>query len=402
MQKSVVKSLPTVIGCLAVQLCVGILYLWSVFKTPVVEAFNWTSEAATMVSSYMLFAFVFGILIGGIMQDKTNPQLVATIGCILFCGGIMITSFLTAENISMMYFTYCIISGLGCGMTYGSVLSCMQKWMPHRRGLAAGLAVAAFGLSTVVFTPISEWLMSRMSVSSTFRVLAITFFVISMIACLFIKLPTKEYISSLKLSKAKTSGEKNLNLAQAIKTVPFWCIFLYMLFVNATWTLALPLVKDLAIERGLSSNLATLTLTMTGIFSAAGRLILAAVSDKLGRAKSMGLIALITLVCALFLIFITSFAYSIVVWFAVAVYGAGSAVTPAMVTDLYGPKYSGTNYGVIALALGLSSVIFNAISTGILKGEPVPTFIMGACTALVALTLMIIVHRIVSKKKKAA
>jgi OFA family oxalate/formate antiporter-like MFS transporter len=79
-------------GCLCVQLCVGILYLWSVFKMPVVHYFNWNTAAANMVSSYMLFAFVLGNLIGGFFQDKTNPKLVATIGCILFCSGVFLSS----------------------------------------------------------------------------------------------------------------------------------------------------------------------------------------------------------------------------------------------------------------------------------------------------------------------
>jgi len=399
LKKNNAKALPTIICCIAVNLCVGILYLWSAFKTPVVETYNWTNEAATMVSSYMLFAFVIGLLVGGFIQDKKGPRLTATIGCILFCGGIILTSFLSASNIAFIYLTYCVISGFGCGMTYGSVLAFMQRWMPHRRGLASGIAVAAFGLSTVIFTPLSNAMIGRVEVQNTFRILGVAFLVVTMAACFFVRLPSEEYIKSLNLP-ASAAGGRNMTLGEASKTLSFWGMFFYLLLLNATWTLAVPLVKDLGLARGLSENLAVLTLTLTGVCSAAGRLCLSALSDKIGRTKTLCLISLVTVACAVCLVFAKSYLYSVAILFAVAVYGAGGAVAPAMTVDLFGPKNSGRNYGVICLSLGASSVLFNAISTGILKGDPAPTFIMGACTAVISFFLMILISS-ASKKQMA-
>jgi MFS family permease len=72
--KTNAPAIASVVGCLIIQICVGILYLWSVFKTPIVDSFNWSIEAATMVSSYMLFAFVTGNLIGGFLNDRKGPR----------------------------------------------------------------------------------------------------------------------------------------------------------------------------------------------------------------------------------------------------------------------------------------------------------------------------------------
>ncbi|MCD7749783.1 MAG: hypothetical protein LUH42_07015, partial [Oscillospiraceae bacterium] len=108
MKKRNMNPLPAIIGALVVQLCVGILYLWSVFKTPIVTAFNWNASAAGMVSSYMIFAFVFGNLIGGFINDKKGPKLTCFLGVILFSLGVGLTSLLTEKTISLIYVTYAV------------------------------------------------------------------------------------------------------------------------------------------------------------------------------------------------------------------------------------------------------------------------------------------------------
>lgn len=116
------KSNPwiSIIACLVVQLCVGILYLWSAFKGNIVAAFSVgmdetaaaaVSSAATMVSSYMIFAFVFGNLIGGFLNDKKGPKFTCFAGVILFSAGIAISAFV--KTIALLDLTYAIMAGLG-------------------------------------------------------------------------------------------------------------------------------------------------------------------------------------------------------------------------------------------------------------------------------------------------
>lgn len=116
-----------VVACLLIQLCVGILYLWSVFNNAVTEHFGWNARSASMVSSFMIFGFVLGNLIGGFLQDKTNPRLISFVGCFMFCLGIFLTSLLTEKTVALIYLTYSGLGGLGCGFAYGCVLSCLQK-----------------------------------------------------------------------------------------------------------------------------------------------------------------------------------------------------------------------------------------------------------------------------------
>lgn len=398
------SPVPAIVGCLLVQLCVGILYLWSVFRTPIVLAFDWSDNAAKMVSSYMLFAFVFGNLIGGFINDKKGPRFTSFLGVILFSLGIGLTGLLTPDSIALINVTYSLLAGLGSGIAYGACISCVQKWMPHRRGLASGLAVSAFGLSTVIFTPVSRWLMDAFTSAETgivdfqavFFILAAVFFVIGILACFLISLPSQSYLSGLPMPAGRNTASvavKDYTLPQAIRTVPFWCIFFTIFFINGTWNLTVPLIYDLGVERGLTAAAATFCVSFTGIPNAAGRLIMAAISDRLGRTLTLSILSLLTLAGALLMTFVGGYAYIVVVALIAFAYGGPSAINAAMSTDFFGARNSGTNYGVIMLALGLSSVFFNMVSNSLLGGKVIPTFIMAAGTAVVPLILMAVIQR---------
>ena len=400
------KLLPAVIGCLVVQLCVGILYVWSVFKQPAIDFFGWESGSVNLVASFMLFCFCFGNLIGGIIQDRIGPKPVCIMGVCLFGGGILISSFLPATSpIILFYLTYCLIAGMGSGFAYGAVLSCMQKWFPHKRGFASGLGASAFGLSTVVFSPVISALLNAVGLSRTLLILAILFIVVGLIACMFISLPDQAYLASLNLPAANSpaGADSSKTLGQAVKMLPFWLLFLGCFLFNGTWNMLTPLIKGLGMERGLSESLAVLCVSLTGLTNAAGRLVMASLSDKLGRINTLHVLCVMTIACALLLIFVPGYAYLIVVLITAFAYGGPAAVNPATSTDFFGPKYSGTNYGVIMLALGLSSVVFNAISNALYNatGAYTMTFIMGAVTAALSIVIYAVIDRL-NKKQKAA
>lgn len=407
------KMLRSIVACLVVQLCVGILYLWSAFKGNIVAAYGWSSSAASMVSSYMIFAFVFGNLIGGFINDKKGPKLTCFLGIILFALGIGLTAFV--RTAALFDLTYAVMAGLGSGFAYGACISCIQKWLPHKRGLASGLACSAFGLSTVVFTPVSNWLMNLnkdangiVNFVPVFLTLAAVFAVLGLIATAFISLPDEGYIASLNLPKAAVSGAKNFSLGEAMKTPAFWALFFSIFFINGTWNLCVPLIKDLGIVRGLTPAVAIFCVSFTGITNAAGRLIMASLSDKLGRSNTMYVLCAITLVGAILMTFIGGYGYFVTIALIAFAYGGPSALNAALCTDLFGPKNSGTNYGVAMLALGFSSIFFNFISGNVLNavvdaeaGTAVgimPTFVMGAITAVIPVFLMLYINSYLKKR----
>lgn len=404
MKSSRSKLLRAVTGCLVVQLCVGILYLWSVFKQASMSHFGWENGAVNLVASYMLLAFCLGSLVGGILQDRIGPKPVCVAGVVLFGGGIFAASLLPlSAPIILFYLTYCLISGMGTGFAYGSVLSCIQKWFPHKRGFATGLGASAFGLSTVVFSPVINTLLGSMTLPMTLRTLSIIFLSVGLLACTQISLPDKAYLDSLNLPAAAVSGVESKTLSQAIRMLPFWLLFAGAFLYNGTWNMLTPLIKGLGIERGLSETAAIMCVSLTGITNAAGRLLMSSLSDKLGRVTTLTILCAMTLASALLLIFVGGPLYLVVVLITAFAFGAQAAISPATSTDFFGPKYSATNYGVIMLSLGLSSVTFNAISNALYtaSGNYTSTFLMAAVTALLAAVAFLLIDRM-NKKRAGA
>lgn len=396
------QAILPICSSLVVQLCVGILYLWSVFKTPVVDAFHWNASAAGMVSSYMIFAFVFGNLIGGFLNDKKGPRITCFAGVILFSLGVGLTALLSEKSIGLIYITYAVMGGLGSGFAYGACISCIQKWLPHRRGLASGLACGAFGLSTVVFTPVSNALMNGFTTNGivnftpVFLILAGVFAVLGLIASGFVKLPNEEYIASLNIEKKAVAAQENYTLGQAMKMPVFWCLFFSIFFINGTWNLCVPLIRDLGVARGLSTSAAIACVSFTGITNAAGRIIMSTLSDKLGRTNTMYILCGLTFIGAVLTTFITGYGYFAAIAIIAFAYGGPSALNAALCTDLFGPKNSGVNYGVAMLALGFSSIFFNWVSNSFLHAtveNVAPTFIMGAVTAVIPVFLMMAIKK---------
>ncbi len=388
-------------ACLVVQLCVGILYLWSAFKGNIVAAYGWSAGAANMVSSYMILAFVFGNLIGGVINDRRGPRLTCLLGVALFALGIGLTALVTSAG--LFYLTYAVMAGLGSGFAYGACISAIQKWLPHRRGLASGLACSAFGLSTVVFTPVSDALMNLnrgadgiVSFTPIFLTLAIVFAVLGLAAAAFISLPSEDYLHSLNLPQTSAGGGEDCTLRQCVRKPTFWALFFSIFFINGTWNLSVPLIKDLGMERGLTEAAAIACVSFTGITNALGRLIMASLSDKIGRANTLYVLSGITFVGAVLMTFITGYGYFVTIALIAFAYGGPSALNAALCTDLFGARNSGTNYGVAMLALGFSSIFFNWISGSILHAtveNVTSTFIMGAVTSVIPVFLMIYISR---------
>lgn len=386
-------------ACLVTDLSIGILYVWSVLKADAVAYYGWTDGAANLVASFMLFSFCIGNLLGGAANDRIGPKTVSYIGVIFFCTGIFIASLLPQGSSALwFYVSYCIIGGIGSGGAYGAILSCIQKWFPHKRGFATGLSTAAFGLGTVVFSPIIAAMLKATSINNVLKILSVSFLVIGLFACILIRQPDEAYLKALTIpgsGKAATQTTKDMEPKEVIRTLPFWCLFFSMFFYNGTWNMLNPLIKGLGITRGLPETAAVLCVSLTGLLNAAGRFSMASLSDRLGRIRTIVLLSILTILCAAALTVVGGYGYFIIVLLTALAYGGPSAVNPAACTDFFGAKYSGTNYGIAMLGLGFSSLFFNIVSNTLYSATEsyTLTFVMGGISAAIAAVLMIVLKK---------
>ena len=398
-------NLGAVISCLIVMFSIGLVYMWSVFQKPVTDHYGWAPSAVSMISSAMIMAFVFGIFIGGIVQDKIGPRPVVTLGGIFFSCGLFFSSLIPASLPWMMYITYGLLGGSGVGLAYSGSLNCVQKWFPHKRGFAAGICVCAFGLSVVVFSPVVEAMLGGFSanaVPDSFRALGIVFFVIIMAASFFVKNPDNAYLDTLNLPSSATSG-KQYTILEAVKTPHFWFMCSALFFLPAAYMIIIPLVKTLAATRGVSENMASMTVQLTGVASAISRLVLPTLSDKLGRSKSILAMTVVTIVASLMMIFATGALYTIAIFMIVFAYSGPAGVYPGMCGEKFGSKNMGSIFGLSFLCLGFSSLFFNYLagvlnSDGAITGNYTLSFIVAAIVCVIPFVCMLIYDKVKLKE----
>ena len=398
------KGLVSKICCVIALICVGVVYIWSVMKGAAMEYYLWDEGPVNLISNFMLFGFCIGSFIGGFINDKISSKKTAIIGIVMFSVGFFLSSLIApGAPIVLFYITYCALSGIGSGFTFSAALSCLQKWMPHKRGLASGLGAAGFALGAVIFGPVISAMLNTMSLAAALRILAIATFVVGMIACLLIMMPSKEYLDSLPKPEVKATSiasSKDYTFAEAIKTPLYWVFILSIFFYNATWNMLTPLIKGIGMDRGLSEAVAITCVSLTGLFNACGRFSMSALSDKIGRMTTFKILAIGTAVFAGLLTFVPGGVYFAVVLLTAFFFGGPAAVNPATCTDLFGQKYSATNYGCTLLALGVSSVVFGSISNALYAatGTYTATFIVGGVSALITLVLYIILTKMIKNK----
>lgn len=374
-----------------IQLCAGIIYMWSVFRGPVAYHLEWGLPQASLTSSIMLTVFVFGINAGGRAQDKIGPKIVTAAGSVIFGLGMILTALVTKELPWLVYITYGIIGGFGVGTVYTSTVSVIQKWFPDKRGFATGCMVAAFGFSLVIFAPLTSSLLSKIGVPTTFLAFGIMFMVICVLCSLRIDNPPEGYSPVGFAGAKKNAVNKQYTTAEMLKTRQFYLITLSLLCILPSYFILNPLFVTLGEDRGLSAELAILGVMITGIASASGRLVTSWVSDLIGRKQALcGIIfitiaSILTMIVAqgvLFLVCIAAIAFS---------FGGSAGVYPAITADNFGTKHMGANYGCVMVGFGISALIFPIISNMLVKsGVYTASFLLAAATCMIALVLVLL------------
>lgn len=379
------------LGGMLIQLCAGIIYMWSVFKAPVADYLQWEGSAASLTSSVMLAAFVIGIVLGGRAQDKLGPRRVVLFGSALISIGMILTAFATPSAPWMVYVTYGIIGGLGVGTVYTTTVSAIQKWYPDKRGFATGMMVSSFGFSLVIFAPVAKALLAAKGVPFTFAGIGILFLVICMLCSLLINNPPAGYMVKGAPQAQGVVTQKQYTTTEMLKTKQFYFIALSMFCILPSYFILNPLLMSLGTERGLSDSLAVVGVMITGIASASGRLVCSWLSDLIGRKGAVFTIIAITLAATLGLIFATGVFFLVCIAAIAFAFGGSAGVYPAITADHFGTKHMGLNYGCVMVGFGVAALAFPVISNALSKNnEYTASFIIAAATCVLAFFLVLL------------
>lgn len=364
-----------------VQLFLGIIYVWSVFVSPVSAYFDMTQESAKLTSSFMLAFFVLGILMGGRLQGRMKTQHIVLLGGCLMAFGMTLTAFLPLDLGILIYITYGCMGGFGVGLAYNSVLTVAQKQFPDKRGLATGISVCMFGFSTVIFAPLVTSLVANKGIQNTFLILAVMFLIATLIGFSFIEMP--------EVSAAKVNLEgKQFSTSEMLKTKEFYYVAVSMMLGLSVYFILNPSFYSIGEERGLTTSQVTIMIMCTGVANALGRLLVPLLADKISAVKAAALAILVTIICTVLMIYIHGILLIVVVVGITFCFGGFSGVYPVLTGQCFGLENIGSNYGMVMVGFMISSLLFPILLGSVT--DMMVKFVILAVVATVGLVLLLL------------
>ncbi len=384
---------PIIVSAVLIQICLGAIYSWGVFLSPLMSSFGVNKTRVSLAFSLALIFYTVGMIIGGKWQDKVGPLRVITASGFLIGAGYILTGF--SGSIEMIYLTYGVLGGIGLGLGYICPVAVCAKWFPDKKGMAIGLAVAGFGAGSLIVAPIASFLITVAGWRWTFIGLGMLFGLIILIAGSFMNNPPRNLSSGLNLAKNEPTGE-GIDWKKMFKTKQFryfWTIFALLASAGLMFISHLPdFIKGLKFSR----DVGPLLLGVLSISNGLGRILLGAISDKFGR---LNILLLTALQLGLTLLLITKVAYfPLLVLFCILAglsFGGIIAIFPILAADHFGSKNLGLNYGLLFTAYGIGGIIGPTIGAVVfdLWRNYSNAFFTGGLFSLTALILIVVVKK---------
>ncbi len=348
------------IAGICLQIVLGAVYAWSVFRIPLSKQFGWSISQVTLTFTISIFVLGFAAFFGGLWMNRKGPRVVALTAATLYGVGVFLTSF-SANKLWWLYLSYGFIGGLGLGLGYIVPVAVLVKWFPDRRGLITGIAVGGFGGGALITAPVATRLIQSVGVLPTFAYLGVAYFIIAIIAALFMQNPPEGFVPEGWAPSAKQTSERaghDYFLSEALKTWQWWVLW-FILFLNTTAGISV-ISQEAPIFQELTKVAAVVAGGMVGIASmgnAAGRVFWAWLSDLITRRATFVVMFIVQVLLFWLLPSIAVPSMMTTITFVILMcYGGGFGTMPAFTADYFGPKNVGPIYGLMLTAWSFASV----------------------------------------------
>src|SRR2546423_12294381 len=156
------------------QIALGAVYAWSVFRVPLTKQFGWSISEVTLTFTISIFVLGFAAFFGGLWLNRKGPRIVALTGGTLYGLGVYLASF-SAHKLWWLYLSYGLIGGIGLGVGYILPVAVLVKWFPDRRGFITRVAVGGFGAGALITEPLATRLIQSVGGLDTFAYLGIAY-----------------------------------------------------------------------------------------------------------------------------------------------------------------------------------------------------------------------------------
>jgi MFS transporter, OFA family, oxalate/formate antiporter len=350
-----------------INLALGILYAWSMFKGKIGESFGWEKERLNDPYAVCCLVFAFAMILAGRCQDKFGPRLTASIGGLLVGAGFFIASRTTDYWAWVIGFG--LLAGTGIGFGYSSATPPALKWFPPAKtGLIAGLVVAGFGLAPVYLAPLTEHLLKNGGVLHAMTVYSVFFAVVVIGLAQMLRNPPPGYVAGAAAA-ANTPAKPAAASAtpgEILRQPTFWLLWVIYFIGSGAGLMVISSVSVMA--KKTMGEAAFIAVAVMAIGNACGRIGAGLLSDKIGRRWTLMLVLLIQAVLMFIAIPVTAStegAKFVIVLVATLIgfnYGANLSLFPSYTKDLWGLKSFGMNYGILFTAWGVGGFALSRLS----------------------------------------
>src|ERR687885_1325414 len=344
------------------QVALGAVYAWSVFRIPLSNAYGSSVSAVNTTFSIALLALGFAAFFGGLWMNSSGPRIVALSAGVLYGAGIFLASF-AEPSLWILYLTYGLMAGIGIGLGYIVPIATLIKWFPDKRGFITGIAVAGFGAGALVTAPIAKQLLQIVGLFPTFAILGVIYLVMVVGAGLIMKNPPEGWKPEGWEPEEEDTSERSgvdYELRGALKTWQWYALWA-LLFLNVTAGISIiseadPIAQELS---GVAPATAAWLVSIISIANGAGRFLWAWFSDAIGR--KWVFLTMYLLQAALFFLLpvlgSSFFVLAVLAFIIASCYGGGFGTMPAFNADYFGSENVGKIYGLMITAWGFGGVL---------------------------------------------
>ncbi len=382
---------------LGINLALGVLYTWSMFKATIEKEFGWTGDQLNDPYALCCLVFAFAMILAGRCQDKFGPRVTATLGGLLVGAGMVLIS--TTTSYPMWLLGFGVLVGVGIGFGYSSATPPALKWFPPAKtGLIAGIVVAGFGLAPVYLAPAAQFMLGHFGLKKSMLIFGIAFTAIVCGLAQLLKNPPAGFVTAAPGSSPAKTAAVAATPSEMLRSPMFYLLWLIYFIGAGAGLMVISSVSGMA-KKSMGAS-AFIAVAVMAIGNAGGRILSGVLSDKIGRRWTLFLVLLIQAGLMFAAIPVTASKETtplLIVLLATFIgfnYGANLALFPSLTKDFWGLKSFGMNYGILFTAWGVGGFVLSRLQqmlTVAANGSFQTSFIVAGAFLLggTALTLFI-------------
>ena len=372
-------------------------YVWTLFTKPL------TAHLGVSVTQLQITFSIFVVLqtflspLQGFLIEKFGPKLLLAVGAIMTGLSWVLAS--SADSLISVYLTYGLLGGVGTGIIYVGIVGLMVAWFPDRRGMAAGVVAAGYGMGAVLSTFPVTISIARTGYQATLLHFGLIFGAVALFAALGMRQPPKDWMADYIARNEKTEG---LGSAEMLKTPVFWLMFVMMTMMSTSGLMVISQMASFSRDFGIADAVVwgmsalPLALTIDRFTNGLTRPFFGWVSDRFGREKTMFIAFGLEAVAMTAWLLTRDVTLLFVLFSGLVFFGWGEifSLFPSTLTDTFGEKHAITNYGFLYMAQGIGSILGGPLAALVHEatGSWLPVFTvvisLDVLTALLAIAVL--------------